>query len=201
MIVECNICNSRVDAEVLGTSDEFDPETRESSRYTLTRCPVCRSTLLAGQELYRTGPEVEEWSNATRMWPEPDNYLHWTIPFEVRSALEEARRCYKAKAFSACAVMCGCAIEAICVEHTEERALAKGLKALKDKGVIDGRLFEWGDSLRYERNLGAHATGAKTTRDDARDVLDFATAIGEYVFVLSERYEKYKERKAKKDKT
>ena len=71
------------------------------------------------------------------------------------------------------------------------------LEALKEKGVIDGRLFEWGDSLRHERNLGAHATGVKTTREDARDVLDFAIAICEYVFVLSNKYTEYKERKSK----
>ena len=96
--------------------------------------------------------------------------------------------------------MCGRAIEAVCIQHTKEKTLYKGLKALKEKGIIDGRLLEWGNSLRYERNLGAHATGVKITRDDASDVLDFATAICEYVFVLSEKYNNYQERKKKEAK-
>lgn len=203
MIVECNNCNSKVDAEVLGSNDEYHPEQGGGCRFSLTKCPVCGSTLLAGQDYLQTGPDSSEWSIATRLWPEPDNYLHWTIPSEVRLALDEARKCCKARAFMACTVMCGRAIEAICLEHTKEKSFAKGLKTLKDDGIIDGRLFEWGDSLRLERNLGAHPTGTKTTHDDARDVLDFAIAICEYVFVLSEKYNKYKERKdnAKKDKT
>lgn len=202
MIVECNNCDSKVDAEVLGSNDEYDPEMGEPYRYSLAKCPVCSSTLLGGQDHYQSGPDSWKWSDARRVWPEPDNFLHWTIPSEVRSALEEARKCYKAKAFSACAVMCGRAIEAICIQHTKEKNLAKGLKALKDKGIIDARLLEWSNSLRHERNLGAHATGIKTARDDARDLLDFAIAIGEYVFVLSAKYKEYKKRKdkAKKDK-
>ena len=208
MIIECSNCDTKVDAEVLGSNDEYDPEGGgDCYRYSLTKCPVCGSTLLAGQDYSYTGIDIDsrEWTNATRVWPDdPDDYgLDLTIPSEVRSALVEARKCYKAKAFGACAVMCGRAIEAVCVEHTKEKTLDKGLKALKDDGIIDGRLFEWGDSLRHERNLGAHATGVKTTRDDARDVLDFAIAICEYVFVLSEKYNEYKKRKnkAKKDKT
>jgi hypothetical protein len=92
--------------------------------------------------------------------------------------------------------MCGRAIEAMCVAHTGEKTLHRGLQALRDKGVIDGRLFDWGDSLRQERNIGAHATGQKVGMQDARDVLDFATAICEYVYVLSDRYDAYKKRKA-----
>ena len=66
---------------------------------------------------------------------------------------------------------------------------------MRDAGVIDGRLFEWGDSLRQERNIGAHASGQNVTNADANDVLEFAVAICEYVYVLADRYEKYKKRK------
>ena len=72
--------------------------------------------------------------------------------------------------------------------------LAKGLKELKDKGVIDGRLFEWGDSPRGRRNIGAHATDEEVSREDANDVLDFTIAICEYVYVLAEKYEGFKAR-------
>ena len=105
--------------------------------------------------------------------------------------------CYRARAYSACAVMCGRAIEAMCNAHTNEKTLHKGLAAMRDSGAIDGRLFEWGDSLRQERNIGAHASGQTVSRDDANDVLEFAAAICEYVYVLTDRYKKYKERKPK----
>jgi hypothetical protein len=91
--------------------------------------------------------------------------------------------------------MCGRALEAICVEQTGKKRLYEGLKALKEKEVIDRRLYEWGESLREARNLGAHATGQETSRADARDLLEFATAICEYVYVLSAKYAKFQERK------
>ena len=197
MIVECNRCESKVNAETIGYHDEVDREMMETYRISLAKCPICGIALLVGQEEYQTGPDEYRYSPARRLWREPDNRIHGSIPSEARSSLEEAQRCYKARAFSACAVMCGKAVEAICVQHTRENTLFKGLEALQKKGVIDGRLLEWGESLRHERNLGAHATGTKTTRDDARDILEFAVAICEYVYVLSEKYTEYKSRKAK----
>jgi hypothetical protein len=56
------------------------------------------------------------------------------------------------------------------------------------------RLFEWGNALRKHRNLGAHATTERVSRDDARDLLDFSIAICEYVFVLNEKFQRFVER-------
>ncbi len=72
----------------------------------------------------------------------------------------------------------------MCLAQSKEKNLHRGLIALRDNGIIDNRLYEWGNSLRQERNIGAHATGMNVTRDDAVDVLDFALAICEYVYVL-----------------
>ena len=77
----------------------------------------------------------------------------------------------------------------------ERKDPSKGLAAMRDAGHIDGRLFEWGDSLRQERNIGAHASDQTVSHDDANDVLEFAAAICEYVYVLADRYRRYKERK------
>lgn len=74
------------------------------------------------------------------------------------------------------------------------RTLAKGLESLKKGGVIDTRLFEWGEALRKHRNLGAHATTERVSKADARDLLDFATAICDYVFVLNEKFERFRAR-------
>jgi hypothetical protein len=95
--------------------------------------------------------------------------------------------------------MCGRAIEAICAEHkTKSKNLGVGLKELRDKKIIDQRLFEWGDTLRQQRNIGAHANEEEISREDARDILDFALAICEYVFVLSEKYKEFQARQKQK---
>ena len=81
------------------------------------------------------------------------------------------------------------------------RACNRGdLQRAKDEVQIDGRLFQWGDALRERRNIGAHATEEDISGEDAKDVLDFALAICEYVFVLSERYADFQARSQKKKK-
>lgn len=198
MLINCADCNSRVDALSIGEHEEFDDDVYEASKVILLKCPVCKRALLGQTTHLQIGEDEWVWSNLLRLWPEAETSLHHTIPDGVSTSLEEAKICYRAKAFSACAVMCGRAIEAICVEKTQEKTLHKGLQALRDTGVIDGRLFDWGESLRQERNIGAHATGEKIRREDAKDILDFAIAICDYVYVLSDRYEKYKSRKEKR---
>ena len=94
--------------------------------------------------------------------------------------------------------MCGRTIEGVCKHHEPKtKNLAGGLKVLKDKGVIYKRLFDWGEALRTHRNLGAHATTQKVLKEDARDLLDFAIAICEYVFVLNKKFERFQARQKK----
>lgn len=97
--------------------------------------------------------------------------------------------------------MCGRVLESICAEHgTKNKLLMGGLKELLDKQVIDKRIYEWGQALREHRNIGAHATKANISKEDARDLLDFANAICDYIFVLSKKFEGFMGRKEKSKK-
>lgn len=138
-----------------------------------------------------------EWDSASRLWPTPKTDVDWDIPEIARNSLIDAKICFKAKAFSACAVMCGRSIEGICKHHAPEiRTLAGGLKKLREDGIIDERIYSWGEALRENRDLGAHATTERVSNDDARDLLDFSVAICEYVFVLNGKWERFKKRRA-----
>jgi len=133
------------------------------------------------------------------LWPQQDSHIDWSIPDIARNSLVEARLCYKARAYSASVVMSGRTLEAVCKHHnTSGRTLAKGLDELKAKGVIDERLYKWSDELRKHRNIGAHASAEKISKEDAKDLLDFAEAICEYVFVLSDKFNKFMARKLPK---
>ena len=93
--------------------------------------------------------------------------------------------------------MPGRTLEGVCKHHsTKTKNLAAGLKELKEKGIIDERLFKWGEELRKHRNIGAHASDEKISKEDAKDLLDFVNAICEYVFVLTEKFNKFIERKS-----
>jgi hypothetical protein len=195
MLMECPRCDAKVDAKFLAERVYSPTEEREPHRTVFLECPACHECLVAEQEIFQGGYGESEYSSATRLWPEPTDSLHLSIPKLTSQSLLEAKRCFGAKAYAACAVMCGRAIEAICAaDATKAKLLGPGLKELLDKKVIDQRLFEWGNALREQRNIGAHANEKIVSREDARDVLDFALAICEYVFVLSEKYEAFQAR-------
>jgi hypothetical protein len=199
MIIECPYCESKVNGKVIGEHESFREDDPWPFKAILLECPVCKNSLLGCQELMQTARDREEWISGNRLWPQPTNSLSWIIPSIVRDSLEEAQKCYNAKAYSACAVMCGRALEGICKEYgTKGKILSSGLKELLDKKIIDERLFQWGEALREHRNLGAHATEEKISKEDAHDLLDFVNAICDYVFVLTDKFEKFMNRKAKK---
>jgi hypothetical protein len=197
MIIECPHCESRVDAKVLAEREYGPTEDQDPRKVYFLECPQCALTMLGHSELIEFDDGFA-YARPTRLWPEPPEQFHVSIPPLTRMSLEEARKCFGAQVYAACAVMCGRAIEAICAEYeTKSKNLGAGLKELKEKQIIDQRLFDWGEALRLKRNIGAHATGEHISRQDAKDVIDFAVAICEYVFVLSQKYEAFKERQAK----
>lgn len=192
LVVDCPYCESKVDCEVVGENESFDPrEDPAPFRASLVKCPGCSNSLVAGQERYQ-----DEWTKSWRLWPTPRRVLSWDIPSIVKVSLEEADRCYNASAYTACAVMCGRSLEGVCVDHrTKSKTLANGLKELREKHVIDERLYTWGDELRKVRNLGAHASEERVSKQDASDVLDFLHAICEYVYVLNKKFDNFMARR------
>ncbi len=201
MLIECPYCRSRVDAKAEGECvlprdpDDHDPY---DTKVAVGKCSSCANVLVGLQEEHEHPDYGLYWSDAERVWPQPKRPISRSVPDIVKSSLEEADRCFSAGAFTACAVMCGRAIEGICVHHkTKAKTLNNGLKELLDNEIIDKRLFTWGDELRKLRNLGAHASGEKVPHQDAFDVLAFAHAITEYVFVLTEQFQEFMSRRPK----
>ncbi|MFH1081302.1 MAG: DUF4145 domain-containing protein [Pseudomonadota bacterium] len=199
MIIECLYCESKVDGLLKGEHESYDPnEDPFPFKAVLVQCPVCNNPLLGGTELIQVGPSKHEWSSLNRLWPKQESHVDWDIPEIARNSLIEARICYKAKAYSASVVMSGRTLEGVCKHYSaKNKTLSVGLKELKEKGIIDERLFKWGEELRKQRNVGAHASDEKISKEDAKDLLDFVNAICEYVFVLTEKFNKFMERKSK----
>jgi hypothetical protein len=199
MIIECPGCESRVDARIIAQKEYELLKGLDTFIIYFLECPACTDCLVGNSEYGELNDGQWGYMRPTRLWPEPIEALHSSIPVLTRSSLEEARKCFGAQAYSACAVMCGKALEAICAAYkTKSKNLGAGLQELKQKQIIDQRLFDWGEALREKRNIGAHANADHISRDDARDVLDFAAAFCEYVFVLAQKYDAFKERQARK---
>lgn len=195
-IIACSYCKAKVQARILADQDYPPGDSWEPHRYVFLKCLGCGQVLVGYSEWGMASPEEEGWTPLVRQWPEPDQYFHASIPKIVRRSLEEAKKCFEATAYMACAVMCGRAIEGISKDKVNAKTLADGLKQLKNAKVIDEKLFEWGEALRAERNIGAHAGEEMISSQDASDVLEFAIAISEYVYILDEKYKAYQKRKS-----
>jgi hypothetical protein len=123
-----------------------------------------------------------------------------SIPKVVTDSLQEAEKCLQVGAYLAAAGMAGRAIEGICRHFsTKSSYLSNGLKELKDRGIIDARLYEWGEALRDERNRASHAEDAAISNQDAEDIMSFTYAFVDYVYLLTKKFEAFNKRKLKKE--
>jgi hypothetical protein len=106
------------------------------------------ASLLATQD----GLGGDEWDKPVRIFPPRDREE------DIVRAFKEARTCFRAKAFTAAAIMCRKTLEGICSAHGVKSSgtLAAQLKKLKDNEVIENRLFEWAEELRTMGNEAAH---------------------------------------------
>jgi hypothetical protein len=197
LTIECTHCDAVVNAEILA---EHETTTFEEATLmdvpdtctTLVVCPSCHEALVARSRWLGEGDEGEVWSKVQRVWPRPERDSASTIPPIVRVSLDEAQRCFRAAAYTACVVMSGRALEGVCRHfQTKSDKLYQGLAELLERQLIDQRLLLWGEQLRKHRNLAAHPTEHKFATEDATDLLDFANAICEYVFVLTPKYESF----------
>jgi len=209
MRIDCSHCRARVDAKAIGAvRRNFDPETESPDAdelVTFLRCPVCYQPLLAFQNWYREkrgwdGNHETVWSSPHRVWPSPELSFSSSIPKAIQSSLREAQKCLVVRAYTASVAMTGRALEAIGRHfHTKGKAdklmLAAGIEELRQNNIIDQRLYEWSKELHLNRNLAAHASSQEFEQADAEDLFNFASAICDYVFVLSEKFERFKNRK------
>lgn len=203
VVIQCGSCKTTVLGELAGFVEVHPPpDDGEPYKAMLLRCPACDEAIVGVAELDLLGYPAKprwEWGRATRVWPQPMNYLDWAIPERVRASLEEARKCVDAGSPLASAVMVRRALEAVTNQFgVKSGTLPTRLRELRETGVIDARMFEWAESLRKHGNLGAHDSDGNVSEEDARDLLEFAEAICEYVFVLTRKFAAFQSRQAKR---
>ncbi|RZZ90776.1 DUF4145 domain-containing protein [Pseudoxanthomonas winnipegensis] len=192
MLIDCHNCKAKVDAELLG--EHNDNEFFATKTFFL-KCPSCDAAIIAeSQEDFVDSKTI--WSRPVRVYPRPKRALGSDIPPIVRNSIDEAEKCMQSAAYLAATAMCGRSPEAICRYYkTKGSYLGGGLKELRDKGVIDSRLYQWSEELRDQRNNAAHATDTEIGAQDANDVMTFTYAIIDYVFLLAQKFDQFQKRK------
>ncbi len=201
ILVECDRCQATVGAEVVGQSYTAEhPQDRLLYRYFFLRCPTCGDPMVAISMCLGDPDSTDGWEEPTRYLPRPARAQLTAFPKPIAAAYEEALKCYRAKAYTAAAVMCRKTLEGICEAHgLAERTLAASLQKMRQQGVIENRLYEWADALRISGNEAAHGVQFTLTAQDSRDVIEFTNALLEYVFTFRDRFEKFKERRKSAD--
>jgi len=203
--------------------NDYETNEPYAERLYVGKCPVCK-TLLAGEShqtvFEEAGAEFDKWSDVVRLYPTPIRiFSSHRIPIIVTNSLIEGDRSLQAGAHTAACVMFGRALEAVCRNLLQppppskgvirrrhpavdlkqsvppkKIMLAQGLRELKEKKLIDERLFDWSQQLKAFRDIAAHPDDASISSQDAEDLQSFVYAIVEYIYDLTDRYEDFKKR-------
>ena len=219
-VIDCCFCNAKVAAIEKGRAEhqEWIDEIDEpwGHRLLIGVCPKCKS-LLVGEakqiDFEGHNADTNGWSDVIRVFPKsPKVFFSQRIPKVVEDSLLEADRCLQAGANIAACVMLGRALEAVCrnvldaaavpdltsttLKSNKDIYLGPGIKKLLDQKIIDDRLYAWSQQLQAFRNLAAHPDpeSMAITREDAFDLQTFVSAIVEYIYDLTDRYEEFKRR-------
>jgi hypothetical protein len=197
MLVECPDCAAYVDGELISEYIDSDDPSGTVGMYSFLKCPRCRRPFILLQ--IDDGPG---WEAPRRLYPPVELAVSRAIPDTLRSDYLEARACFRAKAYTATAIMCRKTLEGIAEENgITGRNLATALVQMKDKGIIENRLFEWADALRISGNEAAHGANSQISAQDASDVLEFTHALLEYVFTFQEKFLEFKNRQKRLEAT
>jgi hypothetical protein len=156
------------------------------------------------------GSEHNRYGDFVRVFPKPaKTFSSGRIPRALTQSLLEAERSLQAGANIAACVMLGRSLEALCRDVLERSKnaegnnnekprrpvmLAAGIEQLREKKIIDDRLYDWSQDLNAFRNLAAHPEDISISRQDTEDLQAFVYAITEYVYDLADRYKEFKER-------
>lgn len=196
-IIQCHVCDRATIANLRGRYDvDFKkaPEGEFNASYLLVSCGRCGAPQLLSMDIFDAEDDLLQV-----VWPkEPAGNLNSAIPRPLIREMLQAHSCFKAKAYTATAVMVRRTLEGLCAEQgtTPNKPLFHGLGELRDSGRIEGRLFDWAQALRAIGNQGAHFSTTPVKREDAADALALAEALLDYVYVFTARYAEFEQRRA-----
>jgi hypothetical protein len=180
---------------VIDRDDPWDIESTGMQLY-LARCAACTYPSLLGRVTRfivspgETAPDV--------LWPARWQDLSAMIPESLRREIHQARRLYDHAFYEHCVVSVRKAMEAFCAEFgVRDRTLASSLRRLLADGHINHMLLEWAEMLKVIGNAGAHlnTNQPSVTAEDARDALDLAEALFDHVYVVTRRFQEFRDRR------
>jgi Cys-tRNA(Pro) deacylase len=161
---------------------------------------------MCGQVLFLApeGPEPDPDDDPDTLPPRPAQVL-WPgtargadsrIPPHLIRELAEAESCLRVGAPTMALVNVRRLLEGVCADQgISGGPLFHGLRELRRRGLIDGRLADWAEELREIGNEAAHMSGRPAVREDAEDAIALAEALLDYLYVFAVKYREFRKRR------
>jgi hypothetical protein len=106
------------------------------------------------------------------------------LPKALKEDLDEAKRCFFAGSFRACAVLARRCIQVASLEKgAKKHNLVEQISELTAAGIITKDLEEWATVVRFIGNDAAHPNAQGVSREDAEDCLRLAEQFLHVLFV------------------
>lgn len=158
----------------------------QSSMWAAFACSTCGSIVTA------KGHPGQTNSDATIVAVFPDiQHVSDDLPERAKRYLQQAYETLAAP--DAAAMVAGSAVDAMLKElqYTDGSIYSRIDKAVEDK-VLTAKMGEWAHQVRLGSNRPRHAdeNAPHVSPDEARQSVEFADALGTFLFVLSARIER-----------
>jgi len=148
------------------------------------KCKTCGS--VASIEANPAG----DWFEVHAIFPQP-RAAHQDIPEPARTFLQQAYETLHAP--DAAAVMAGSAVDAMLkARGLSEGSLYSRIDQALANNILTQAMADWAHSVRLGSNRPRHADVEKphVAPDEAKQSVDFAEALGNFLFVLTARIER-----------
>lgn len=167
-------------------TNEGTPRTdgHERKAWAAYSCRTCGGVVTA----VGYGPQIG--NEARYLYPEPKQ-AHEDVPVIARTFLQQAYETIHAP--DAAAVMAGSAVDAMLKErgYTEGSLYTRIDQALTNNLLTQG-MADWAHEVRLGSNRPRHADAERphVTGDEARQSVEFAEALGNFLFVLTAKIDR-----------
>lgn len=182
----CSIANPLL-RSVWSTKDGEGSPRSDGQDWKAWRAYACSS---CGGIVTAVGYGSYQGRDVDRTYPSPKT-AHEDIPEVARNFLQQAFNVLHAP--DAAAMVAGSAVDAMLKEkgYTKDSLYTRIDQALKD-GVLTQGMADWAHSVRLGSNRPRHADAEKphVSHEEAKISVEFAEALGNFLFVLTARVER-----------
>ena len=151
-------------------------------------CNSCGGLITAASSNLGSSRNLTDWLDV--VFPAPAT-ASGDIPVTARNFLQQAMDTIHAP--DAAAVMAGSAVDAMLkAKNLFEGSLYSRIDQARDQGILTQGMADWAHQVRLGSNRPRHADSENphVSLDEAKQSVDFAEALGNFLFVLTAKIER-----------